>query len=86
MRLFFTKFPLKSHIIQALKLPPGHFRVTARCRNIYPMHKTSLSPLMFTVLNFQVSQQLLQQLIKPLLLALSLTLSKESSPSRLVPF
>lgn len=41
---------------------------------------------MFTVLNFQVFQQLLQQLIRKLSWALTLGLSNESSPSRLVSF
>lgn len=65
---------------------PVSSRATACCQNIYPMQKTSLPPLMFTVPNFQVFQQLFQQLIKNLLLALTLALSKESSPSRLVSF
>lgn len=85
MRLFFTKFSLKFYY-PGSKWPPCLFRVTACCRNIYPTHQTSLSPLIFTVLNFQIFQQLLQQLIKNLLLASTLALSKRSSPSRLVSF
>lgn len=63
MRQFFTKFSLKSYYLGS-KTTPRLFRVTACCRNICPMHKTSLSPLIFTVLNFQVFQKLLQQLTK----------------------